>query len=176
MTLPIGAETSSLISDCVRAVSGSTPQLRKSMSNDCRLAGTHFAWSRVRFGSRSGARWSTFDGRSAALTCRSKPEQQVWVADLSAKSGASDWETWETRPIAEGQRPRSHAKPKLMGCMMGFAIDTPESRMNKGDSEDTDSARATFHVVSRHPTDPAASRMDECKHRGSTLGQGSGCT
>ena len=34
-----------------------------------------------------------------------------------------------------------------MGCMMGFAIDTPASRMNKGDSEDTASARATFHVA-----------------------------
>ena len=28
-----------------------------------------------------------------------------------------------------------------MGCMMGFAIDTPASRMNKGDSEDTVSAK-----------------------------------
>ena len=30
-----------------------------------------------------------------------------------------------------------------MGCMMGFAIDTPASRMNKGDSGDTASAKGT---------------------------------
>ena len=70
---------------------------------------------------------------------------------------ASDW---EPRPIAEGHRQRPHAKPELMGCMMGFAIDTPESRMNKGDSEDTASARPTFHVVARHPADHCATRMD----------------
>ena len=38
-----------------------------------------------------------------------------------------------------------------MGCMMGFAIDAPEDRMNAGDSEDTASAKTTFHVVSRRP-------------------------
>ena len=34
-----------------------------------------------------------------------------------------------------------------MGCMMGFAIDAPESRMNKGDSEDTVSASDVFFKV-----------------------------
>ena len=34
-----------------------------------------------------------------------------------------------------------------MGCMMGFAINTPPSRMNKGDSEDTASTNATLTLV-----------------------------
>ena len=41
-----------------------------------------------------------------------------------------------------------------MGCMMGFAMDTPASRMNSGDSEDTASTRPTFHAASWHRTHP----------------------
>ena len=41
-----------------------------------------------------------------------------------------------------------------------FAIDTPASRMNKGYAEDTASARPTFHVVSRRPTNPSVTRMN----------------